>query len=70
MVGIIVVSGIQGLDQEISAQMGNLTLLVAVNLVAGAVEAVVTGGILQYLYKVKPELIGEVRRRELEKGQV
>ena len=68
MVGIIVLSGIQGLDAEVAGQMGNLSLLIAVNLAAGIVEAVVTGSILQHLYKVKPELIGEARRREPEKG--
>jgi cobalt/nickel transport system permease protein len=68
MVGIIVVSGIQGINEEISSQMGNLTLLIAVNLVAGVVEAVVTGSILQYLCNVRPEMIGEARGREPEKG--
>lgn len=69
MLGIIVTSGIQGLDKEVAQQMGNLSLLVAVNLVAGVVEAVVTGGILQYLYRVKPEIIGEERRRVREEGR-
>jgi cobalt/nickel transport system permease protein len=59
MIGIVLVSGIQGVTQEAGALASGLLLLGAVNLGVGAVEAVVTGYLVAYLARVRPDILGE-----------
>ena len=58
MVGIVVVSGIQGAHQGPEAIAESMLLVGAANLAVGAVEAVVTGYLLAYLARVRPDILG------------
>jgi cobalt/nickel transport system permease protein len=55
MVGAITVSGIQGVQ---GGELQNLFLLAAANEAAAIVESTVTGFLVVFLAKVKPELLG------------
>jgi len=56
MVGAITVSGIQGVEGV--EELQNLFLLALINEVAAVVESIVTGFLVAFLAKVKPELLG------------
>ena len=58
MIGIVVVSGIQGVTQGEAAIAQSMLLVGAANLAVGAVEAVVTGYLLSYLARVRPDILG------------
>lgn len=57
MIAIILISGIQGVTQTPAQILTGLSLLVAVNIGVAAVEAFVTGFIVEYIGKVKPDLL-------------
>jgi len=57
MVGIILVSGIQGVTQSSSQILFGLSLLVAVNLGAAVLEAFITGFIIVYIGRLRPDLL-------------
>jgi len=59
MIGIVLISGIQGVSQDTSAIARGLTVLAAANLAIGAVEAVVTAYLVGYLARVRPDILGE-----------
>ena len=59
MVGIILISGIQGVTQTASSLLTGLSLLVLVNMAAAVLEAVVTALLVSTLDRVKPVLLGE-----------
>lgn len=58
MIGIVVVSGIQGVNQGAEAIAQSMLLVGAVNLAVGTVEAFVTGYLLSYLARVRPDILG------------
>ena len=58
MIAIILVSGIQGVTQTPLQILTGLSLLAAVNMGVAVVEAFVTGFIVEYIGKVKPDLLG------------
>jgi cobalt/nickel transport system permease protein len=57
MVAIILLSGIQGVTQTSLQIFTGLSILVAVNMGVAVVEAFVTGFIVEYMGKVKPDLL-------------
>ena len=57
MVAIILVSGIQGVTQTSLQIFTGLSILVAVNMGVAVVEAFVTGFIVEYMGKAKPDLL-------------
>jgi cobalt/nickel transport system permease protein len=59
MIGIVTLSGIQGVTQGEGAIAGSMLLVGGANLVVGAFEAVVTGYLLAYLARVRPDILGE-----------
>ncbi len=59
MIGIVLVSGIQGVTGGTSAILSALLLIGAVNLTVGAVEAVVTGYLVAFIARVRPDILGE-----------
>ncbi len=59
MIGIVTVSGIQGVALGAEAVAAGLVVLGAVNMAVGAVEAIVTGYLLAYLARVRPDILGE-----------
>jgi cobalt/nickel transport system permease protein len=59
MIGIVAVSGIQGVTQGTDAIATGLVAIGAINLAVGGVEAIVTGYLLAYLARVRPDILGE-----------
>ncbi|MGA2121015.1 MAG: energy-coupling factor ABC transporter permease [Methanoregula sp.] len=59
MVLIILVSGIQGVTQSSSQVLAGLTLIIAVNMGVAIIEALLTGLIVRYIGKIRPDILGE-----------
>ena len=55
---IVAVSQIQGSQLTKEEMVGNLLVLAALNTAAGAIEGVVTGYVVAFLGKVRPDLLG------------
>ncbi|WP_321504498.1 energy-coupling factor ABC transporter permease [uncultured Methanoregula sp.] len=62
MIGIILVSGIQGVSQSSSQILGGLSLIFAINMAVAVIEAFVTGLVVNYMGRVRPDLLGEERK--------
>jgi len=58
-VAIVSISEIQGSTQTRAQTMANMLVLAIANIVMGLFEGVVTGYIISFLGKVRPDLIGE-----------
>jgi len=56
---VLVVAGIQGIELHGVALLPYLIQIVILNLIVAVVEAVVTGFVVDYLSKVRPDLLGE-----------
>lgn len=63
MIGAVMVSGIQGTGKAYE-ELANLWLLGVVNEAAATIEAVITGFLVAFLARVKPELIGAQKIEE------
>ena len=61
MILIIVISGVQGVNQGTAQILAGLSLLAAVNMGVAVIEAFVTGLIVAYIGKVRPDLFGGER---------
>lgn len=59
MILIIIVSGVQGVSQGTGQILTGLSLLAAVNMGVAVVEAFITGLIVAYIGKVRPDLLGD-----------
>jgi cobalt/nickel transport system permease protein len=59
MVAIILVSGIQGVTQTSEQLLTGLSLIIAVNMAVAVVEAILTGLIIRYIGKIRPDILGE-----------
>ena len=57
MIFIIVISGVQGVNQSTGQILTGLSLLAAVNMGVAVIEAFVTGLIVAYIGKVRPDLL-------------
>jgi cobalt/nickel transport system permease protein len=57
MVGIILISGIQGVSQEGAGLLPGLSLVAAVNLGMAVIEAFLTGFVVEYIGRVRPALL-------------
>ena len=62
MIAIILISGIQGVNQTTAQILAGLTLLAAVNMGVAVIEAFVTGLIVAYIAKVRPDILGNGRK--------
>lgn len=58
MVAIILVSGIQGVTQEPGQVLAGLSLLATVNIVEAVIEAFITGLVVAYIGRVRPDILG------------
>ncbi|WP_424357571.1 energy-coupling factor ABC transporter permease [Methanocella sp. MCL-LM] len=65
MIGIILVSGIQGKD----VVLAELSLVAAANLVMAIIEAFVTAYIVAYIQKVRPDMLGARKQESIQKPQ-
>jgi len=61
MIAIILLSGIQGATQTPLEMLGGLSLLVGINMAVAVVEAIVSGLVVAYIGKVRPDLLGIAR---------
>jgi len=61
MLGIILVSGIQGVTQTTGQVLTGLSLIIAVNMGVAVIEALLTGLIVRYIGKIRPDLLGETK---------
>lgn len=59
MIAIILVSGIQGVSQGSSQILAGLSLIFAINMGVAVIEAFVTGLVVAYMGRVRPDLLGE-----------
>jgi cobalt/nickel transport system permease protein len=59
MVLIILISGIQGVQTTATTMFYGLSLLVAVNMGVAIIEAFVTGYVVSYIKKVRPDILQE-----------
>ena len=62
MIAIILISGIQGVTQTQSQILVGLSFLAAVNMGVAVIEALITGLIIAYIGKIKPDLLEGGRR--------
>jgi cobalt/nickel transport system permease protein len=62
MIAVILVSGIQGVDQTPAQILAGLSLLAALNMGAAVIEAILTGFIVAYIGKIRPDLLNGDRR--------
>jgi len=57
MILIILISGIQGVNQDVTAMLYGLSLIAAVNMGVAVIEAVITGYIVSYIQRVRPDML-------------
>jgi cobalt/nickel transport system permease protein len=62
MILIIIISGVQGVNQSTGQILTGLSLIAAVNMGVAVIEAFITGLIVAYIGKVRPDLLGEERQ--------
>ena len=60
LVAIILISGIQGVNQTRTEMLYGLSLLVAVNMGIAIIESIVTGYAVSYIQRVRPDMLQEV----------
>jgi cobalt/nickel transport system permease protein len=57
MIGIIVLSGIQGVNQSPEQILAGLFLIAAVNIAFAVIEAMITGLVVTYIGRIRPDLL-------------
>jgi cobalt/nickel transport system permease protein len=57
MIAIILISGVQGVTQSRIDMLYGLSLLAGVNMGVAVIEAIVTGYIVSYIEKVRPDML-------------
>ena len=62
MIGIVLISGIQGVNQTTAQILTGLSLLAAVNMGVAVIEAFITGLIVAYIAKIRPDILGNSRK--------
>jgi cobalt/nickel transport system permease protein len=60
MILIILISGIQGVNQDIPNTLYGLSLLAAVNMGVAVIESFITGYVVSYIKRVRPDMLAEV----------
>jgi cobalt/nickel transport system permease protein len=61
MIVIILISGVQGVTQSTSQMLVGLTLLAGVNMGVAIIEAVITGMIITYIIRMRPDMLESER---------
>ena len=57
MIAVILVSGIQGVNQTTAQVLIGLSLIAAINMGVAIVEAFLTGLIVAYIGKIRPDIL-------------
>jgi len=60
MILIILISGIQGVNQDIPSTLYGLSLIAAVNMGVAIIESFITGYVVSYIKRVRPDMLAEV----------
>lgn len=60
MILIILISGIQGVHQDIMTTLYGLSLIAAVNMGVAIIESIITGYVVSYIMRVRPDMLQEV----------
>lgn len=60
MIAIILISGVQGVNQSTWDVFWGLSVIAGINMIIAVIEAVITGYIVSYIQRVRPDIIGEV----------
>jgi len=60
MILIILISGIQGVNQDIPDTLYRLSPLAAVNMGVAVIESFITGYVMSYIKRVRPDMLAEV----------
>jgi cobalt/nickel transport system permease protein len=61
MILIILISGIQGVNQGVTTTLYGLSLIAAVNMGVAIIESFITGYVVSYIQRVRPDMLGEVK---------
>jgi cobalt/nickel transport system permease protein len=59
MILVILVSGIQGVDTTVTTMLYGLSLLAAVNMGVAIIESFITGYVVAYIKRVRPDILQE-----------
>jgi len=62
MIAIILVSGIQGVNQTTAQILTGLSLIAAINMGVAVIEAFLTGLIVAYIGRIRPDILGGDRK--------
>lgn len=60
MILVILISGIQGVHQDIQTTLYGLSFIAAVNMGVAIIESVITGYVVSYIMRVRPDMLKEV----------
>jgi len=60
MILIILISGIQGVNQNVTTTLYGLSLIAAVNMGVAIIESFITGYVVSYIKRVRPDMLREV----------
>jgi len=63
MVGIILVSGVQGVTQGSATILAGLSLVIAINLAVAVLEAMITGFVVTFLQRVRPDILAGTQKK-------
>ena len=64
MIAIILISGVQGVNQSRWDIFWGLSIIAGINMIIAVIEAVITGYVVAYIQKVRPDILGEVKNAE------
>jgi len=60
MILIILISGIQGVNQDVKTTLYGISLIAAVNMGVAIIESLITGYVVSYIQRVRPDMLAEV----------
>ena len=60
MIFVILISGIQGVHQDITTMLYGLSLIAAVNMGVAIIESFISGYIVSYIKRIRPDMLSEV----------
>ena len=61
MIAVILISGVQGVTQSRSDMLYGLSLLAGVNMGVAVIEAIITGYIVSYIERTRPDMLQGVK---------
>jgi len=59
MIAIILISGVQGVNQSTWDVFVGLSIIAGINMIIAVIEAVLTGYVVAYIQRVRPDILGE-----------